>query len=169
MNVKSRNNPQRFFHTLQQQLPAAVARLQDLNAEALARRSGFLARSPRKIPIPKFLKGLLALAPEKDLSLERTASVIGLAAQVTYSKQALSERLTRQIEPFLAEVITAALGPLSHAADARQAWASFGRVLVHDSTVESLPKHLAAAFPRGGNQHGGHYANLKIQWIFKLA
>jgi len=35
----------RFFHTLQQQLPAAVAKLQDIDAEALARRSGFLARS----------------------------------------------------------------------------------------------------------------------------
>jgi len=162
------NKPSRFFHSLQQQLPAAVARLQDIDAEALARRSGFLARAPRKIPIPKFLKGLLALAPEQDLSLERAASVIGLAAEVTYSKQALSERLTRQIEPFLAEVITASFGPLSQSAEARQALASFGRVLVHDSTVESLPKHLAPAFPGGGNQHGGDFANLKIQWICDL-
>ena len=162
------NNPQRFFNSLQQQLPAAVARLQDLDAEALARRSGFLARAPRKIPMPKFLRGLLALAPEKNLSLERAASVIGLAAEVTYSKQALSERLTRQIEPFLAEVITSSFGHLSHSADTRQAMASFARVLVHDSTVESMPKHLAALFPGGGNQHGGDYANLKIQWICDL-
>ena len=162
------NNPQRFFHSLQQQLPAAVARLQDLDAEALARRSGFLARSPRKIPMPQFLRGLLALAPEKDLSLERAARVIGLAARVSYSKQALSERLTRQIEPFLAQVITASFGQLPHSADARQALASFGRVLVHDSTVEGLPKPLAPVFPGGGNQHGGDYANLKIQWICDL-
>ena len=157
-----------FFHTLQPQISAAVARLQAIHAEALARRSGFLARSPRKIPILKFLQGLLALAPEKDLSLERAASVIGLAADVTYSKQALSERLTRHIEPFLANVITASFGHLCHSADARQALASFGRVLVQDSTVVKLPKRLADLFPGGGHQHGGDYANLIIQWICDL-
>jgi hypothetical protein len=162
------NNPHALFHALQQQLPAAVARLQGIDAEALARRSGFLVRSPRKIPISQFLTGLLALAPEKDLSLERAARVIGLAARVSYSKQALSERLTRQIEPFWARVITASFGQLPHSADARPALTSFGRVLVHDSTVEGLPKHLAPIFPGGGNQHGGDYANLKIQWICDL-
>jgi len=49
------NNPPHIFDTLQEQLPAAVAQLQDLDAEALARRSGFLDRSPRKIPISDFL------------------------------------------------------------------------------------------------------------------
>ena len=44
-NVTSMTSAPRFFHTLQQQLPAAVAKLQDIDAEALARRSGFLARS----------------------------------------------------------------------------------------------------------------------------
>jgi hypothetical protein len=80
MNVNPRNKAPRFCNKLQQQLPAAVARLHDIDAEARARHSGFPARSPRKIPIPKFLKGLLALAPEKDLSWERAASVIGLSA-----------------------------------------------------------------------------------------
>jgi hypothetical protein len=47
-----------------------------------------------KVPIPKFLKGLLALAPETDPSLERMASVVGLAADTTYRKQALSQRLS---------------------------------------------------------------------------
>ncbi len=47
-------------------------------------------------------------------------------------------------------------------------WPPLARVLVHDSTVESLPKHLARLFPGGGNQHGGDYANLKIQWICDL-
>jgi hypothetical protein len=145
-----------------------VARLQDIDAEPLARRSGFLVRSPRKIPIPKFLQGLLALAPETDLSLERVASVVGLAAETTYSKQALNERLSDRIQPFLAEVITASLGQLSHSVDTSRLLASFARVLVQDSTVEKLPKHLAHLFPGGGNQHGGDYANLKIQWICDL-
>jgi Transposase DDE domain len=167
-NVNSRTNPCRFFNTLQQQLPAAAARLQDIPAEALARRSGFLARSPRKIPMGHFLKGLLALAPETNLSLERTASVIGLAAQKSYSKQALSERLSPQIQPFLASVITASLGQLPHSVDTSRLLSSFARVLVQDSTVERVPPHLAPLFPGGGNQHGRQGASLKIQWICDL-
>jgi hypothetical protein len=167
MNVKP-TRPQPFFRTLEQQLPVAVAKLQDIDAEALARHAGFLARSPRKIPIDKFLKGLLALAPETDLSLERVASVIGLAAQTTYTKQALSERLSASIQPFLAQVITAFLGQLSHSVDTSRLLESFDRVLVQDSTVQGLPKHLAHLFPGGGNQHGHHCADLKIQWICDL-
>lgn len=168
MHVNSKTHSPRFFNTLQQQLPAAVAKLHNIQAEALARRSGFLIRTPRKIPIPDFLKGLLALAPETNLSLERTASVVGLAAQTTYSKQALDQRLSHQIQPFLATVITELLGQVSHSVHTSQRLESFSRVLVQDSTVESLPKHLARLFPGGGNQHGGDYANLKIQWICDL-
>lgn len=167
MNVNS-THPRPFFHTLEQQLPVAVAKLQDIDAEALARHSGFLARSPRKIPIDKFLKGILALAPETDLSLERAASVIGLAAQTTYTKQALSERLSNSIRPFLAQVITASLGQLPHGVDTSRFLQPFARVLVQDSPVQNLPKHLADLFPGGGNQHGHDGAALKIQWICDL-
>jgi hypothetical protein len=40
--------------------------------------------------------------------------------------------------------------------------------LIQDSTVETLPKHLAKLFPAAGNQHGHDYAALKIQWICDL-
>jgi hypothetical protein len=161
-------NPSAFWDTFLQQLPATLAKLQDLDVESLARQSGFLERSPRKIPILKFVEGLLAVAPESDLTLERIASVIALAAGTTYSKQALGERLSHDIEPFLGRVITALFGQLSQSVRTSQAFESFGRVLVQDSTVENLPKHLAQMFPGAGNQHGGDYAALKIQWICDL-
>lgn len=87
------------------------------------------------------------MAPETHLSLEHIASVIGLAANTTYTKQGLSERLTPAIEAFLARVITALLGQLSPSVPTSQAFRSFERVLVQDSTVETLPKHLAKLFP----------------------
>lgn len=157
-----------FFATLQQQLPAILSQLQALDAEVLARQSGFLKRSPRKIPMSDFLKALLALAPETHLSLEHIASVIALAAHTTYTKQALSQRLSHHIEPFLAQVITAWFGQLSPSVPTSKAFAPFERALVQDSTVESLPKHLAKLFPGAGNQHGQDYAALKIQWICDL-
>jgi len=108
------------------------------------------------------------VAPETHLSLEHIASVIALAAHTTYSKQGLHDRLCPEVESFLALVITALFGQLSHSVGTSQAFASFDRVLVQDSTVETLPKHLAKLFPAAGNQHGHDYAALKIQWVCDL-
>jgi hypothetical protein len=162
------HDPAAFWAAFQQQLPAALTKLRALDVEALARKSGFLERSPRKIPILKFLEAVLALAPESDLTLEHIASVIALAADTTYSKQALSQRLDHQIETFLAQVITALFVQLPQQAQTSRALASFRRVLLHDSTVEKLPSHLAKLFPGSGNQHGQNYAALKIQWVCDL-
>jgi hypothetical protein len=160
--------PSAFFDSLQQQLPIILAKLDALDVEVLARQSGFLERSPRKIPVGKFLQGVLAVAPETHLSLEHLASVIGLAANTTYSKQALSQRLSHPIESFLAQVITVWFGQLAQSVPTSQALASFARVLLQDSTVQTLPKHLAQFYPSAGNQHGHDYAALKIQWICDL-
>jgi hypothetical protein len=168
MNLNAIAHAHPFFHTLQQHLPRAVARLQAIDTEAIARGCGFLVRCARKIPIPTFLQGLLALAPESDLSLERVASVVGLAAGTTYTKQALSERLGEELKPFLAQVITRSMGPTPWSVDLSRSLESFARVVVHDSTVENLPKPLAALFPGCGNQHGQDCASLKIQWVCDL-
>ena len=45
---------------------------------------------------------------------------------------------------------------------------SFGGVLLHDSTVQSLPRHLAAFFPGSSDQKRKIRAALKIQWICDL-
>lgn len=161
-------NPDAFFATFEQQLPALLDRLEALDVEALARQAGFLQRTPRKIPILQFLRGLLAVAPENDLSLEHVAQVIGLAAHTTYTKQALAERLRHSVQEFLARVITAWLGHLAHSLPTSQALTGFSRVLTQDSTTERLPQRLADLFPGSGNQHGHDSAALKIQWIADL-
>jgi hypothetical protein len=157
-----------FFNSLQDRLQSCRHELHALGPETIARATGFLKRSPRKIPIPDFLNGLLAVAPETHLTLEHTAQVIGLAAHTTYTKQALSERLDPDLQAFLVGVITAWLGQLTHHLPVSQALDSFARVLVQDSTSQSLPDHLAKAFRGAGNQHGQDYATLKIQWITDL-
>jgi hypothetical protein len=157
-----------FFSSLCQQVLTRLAQLHNVDAEALARACGFLLRSPRKIPMDDFLRGLLAVAPETNLSLEHIAKVIGLAAHTTYTKQSLDERLSPSLEAFLASVITALFGQLDYALPFAHAFEPFARVLVQDSTSEGLPKHLAALFPGAGNQHGQDYATLKIQWITDL-
>jgi hypothetical protein len=141
---------------------------EDIKAEALARQAGFLRRTPRKIPMADFLVALLALAAESFLTLERAASIIALAAELSYSKQALHKRLTPAIEGFVAQAATALFGQLPEArARFRGLLQPFGRVLLHDSTVETLPEHLAKVFPGSRNQRKS-YAALKIQFITDL-
>jgi hypothetical protein len=139
-----------------------------LDVEALARSSGFLRRCPRKIPMTEFLLALVALAGEAFLTLERVASIIALAAQLSYSKQALHKRLTPAIERFLAQSATALFGQLPEARGRlRGFFAPFRRVLLHDSTVQALPDHLAQIFP-GSRNHRKSFAALKIQFITDL-
>jgi hypothetical protein len=150
------------------QLQDLRRQLRGLNAEALARDSGFLRRTPRKIPLVDLLIALVGLAAESVLTLERIASVIGLAAHQAYSKQALHKRLTPHIEQFLAKAATALFGQLPQAQGCLPGlFQPFRRVLLHDSTVEKLPDHLASLFP-GSRNHLKAFAALKIQFIADL-
>jgi len=115
--------------------------------------------------MPAFLNALLALAPQNHLTLEHIASVIGLAAGCSYTKQSLSQRLSRAIGQFLSQVITSLFGQLCHGPTTSHLLDGFSRVLLQDSTCQALPKHLASVFPGAGNQYCPNHATLKIQWI----
>jgi hypothetical protein len=153
---------------LAENLQQIRTQLTQLDSQRLARRCGFLKRTPRKIPLTAFLLGLVALSAEVALTLERIAAVIGLAADLSYSKQALHKRINASVEQFLAQVATAVFGQL--AGDTRvKGWLRpFRRVLLHDSTVEALPDHLANLFPSSGNQRNRKQAALKIQIMADL-
>jgi len=161
----SSNSLFRFVSDNLNQLRSALA---GVDCQGLARQSGFLERQPRKIPIPKFVLALSALAAETVLSLERVAAVIGLAAGTTYSKQALHKRLCAPLETFLAQVAASLFGQLIVPLADRGWFSSFGRVLLHDSTVQALPPHLASAFAGPRNHRLRPYAALKIQFICDL-
>ena len=142
--------------------------LATLDAESLARASGFLRRRPRKIPMADLLLALCALAGESFLSLERIAALIALAAQCPYSKQAFHQRLSEKLQHFLAAVALRLFGQLSAPLQTQGAFKTFGRVLLHDSTVQSLPRRLAAVFPGSASQTSKNGAALKIQWVCDL-
>lgn len=142
--------------------------LQQTDLLGLGRLSGFVQRLPRKIPIPKLVLALIGLAAETHLTLERIASTISLAANTTYSKQAFADRLSSKIEQFLAHVATALFGQLSGGLKKQGYFAPFQRVLLHDSTVEPLPEHLASVFAGSANAHKRGLASLKLQFVCDL-
>jgi hypothetical protein len=164
----SLNTSRPLARVLSENLQQIRTQLTQLDAQAMARACGLLKRTPRKVPMPVFLLGLVALSAEVTLSLERVAAVIGLAAQKSYSKQALHKRLNASIERFLAQVATTLFGQLSEQTRARGWLGPFRRVLLHDSTVEGLPDHLADFFPGSANPRKKNQASLKIQIIADL-
>lgn len=164
----SKSSSRSLAPALADNLQQIRTQLSKLDAQLVARQSGFLKRVPRKIPVTDFLLALVALAAEATLSLERIAAVIGLVAKLPYTKQALHKRLNATVEKFLAQVATALFGQFAQ--DTRsQGWLRpFGRVLLHDSTVLALPDHLANLFPGSSNQRRKTRASLKIQIISDL-
>lgn len=144
------------------------AHLDQIPSEALARTSGFLQRSPRKIPIPAFLAAVVALGSESVPSLERISKVIGLTAHIAYTKQALHKRLSSTVESFLTLIATS-LFQHTIKSGVERGWLShFPRVLLQDSTTEPVPLHLADAFPGSRNQRRRKRGNLKLQFITDL-
>jgi len=157
-----------LYKALIQPLLYLRAALAQLDPEAIARQSGFLRRSPRKIPIIDLVVGFCALASESFLSLERIASVIGLAAQCTYSKQSFHQRLPQGVQRFLTQLALALFSKMSDPLRNRGYFAAFKRVLVHDSTIQSLPRALAPFFPGSCDQKSKTRAAIRIQWVCDL-
>jgi len=170
MSTPSKKAPgqQTLAQTLADNRHQIRTQLLQLDTQALARKSGFLKRRPRKISMTDFLLALVALSAETVLSLERIAAVIRLVAQVSYTKQALQKRLTAHIELFLAQVATTLFGQFSQAVGTQGWFGPFRRVLLHDSTVQALPSRLARLFPGSGNQRRYASASLRIQFVTDL-
>jgi hypothetical protein len=143
-------------------------RLAQIDCDAVARQSGFLIRKTRKIPVVALLLALIALAPQGRISLERIASVTGLAAGCNYAKQAFQKRLKPTIEDFLGRIAALLLVDLSAKVCAQGLFKPFKRVLVHDSTCHSLPEHLASFFPGSKNQRNKPSSILKIQLVVDI-
>jgi hypothetical protein len=156
-----RTSLQDNLHHLQRQLERA-------DLETLARQTRFQLRSARKIPVRKLALSLVALAAETAFSLERVASVIALAAKTSYSKQAFHQRLGPSLPLFLAQLAAVLFGQISLPVQNQGWFKHFGRVLLHDSTVEPLPEHLASAFPGPSNGRKRAYAAVKLQFVCDL-
>jgi hypothetical protein len=161
-------SPKPLLVSLHQSLERLRSTLMALDVEAIARRSGFLRRRPRKVPMTDLALALIAAGTESTLSLERVAHWIGLAANTSYSKQAFHKRLGPQVEPFLAGLAASLFGSFLEPLRTDGWLAPFKRVLLHDSTTLPLPDRLAAVFPGARNARNKAKATLKIQCVAEL-
>lgn len=144
-----------------------IEEIEAMDIESLARTTGFQQRSQRKIQIMDLVLGILAVASAGRLSFERVATSIGRRAGKRYSKQALHKRLGPAVSDFLLAVFGRCMQHSMHEPLERGLFASFKRVLLHDSSVIALPLRFAKDFPGSANRRKS-FAQLKIQVVCDL-
>jgi hypothetical protein len=144
--------------------------LQQIDCDRLARKTGFIKRSPRKVTATQLLQALAVAAFQPRCSFRAIAALVGFIARQEISKQAIAKRLQWQCVHFVRSALFALIGNLSEgdALRKRGVFSSFRRVLIGDSTNVALPEHLADDFPGAANQRKKKRAGLKIQVLYEL-
>lgn len=144
-----------------------VAEVETMDVEAVARSTGFQKRKQRKIDLRHMALGILSLAATGHLCFERVAAAVARRAKRAYSKQALHKRLNASIVEFLAALFIHCLQPALREGKAKGLFATFNRVLLHDSTTVLLPDRYAKDFPGSTNQRKT-FSQLKLQVVCDL-
>jgi hypothetical protein len=139
------------------------------NVDLLARQTGFVRRTPKKVTPAGFLLTACLFALQTCGSLAAFAQLWAMLHQQTLSKQAVHKRCSAAAVAFLQAVLQSILGssitlpglpcPLSGV---------FRRILIQDSTNLALPKKLVALFPGPSNQQSQNQSSLKIQATLDL-
>ena len=156
------------LHTLDANLQQIRVQIARLDAQAMARQSGFppaKAAEDTHDGFPARL-GRLGRRSRAFPGADRRRHRLG---RPTHLFQAgAPKRLNAPVESFLAQVATALIRRTREERSHPGLFRPFRRVLLHDSTVEALPDHLADLFPGSSNQRKKKRAALKIQFIADL-
>jgi hypothetical protein len=144
--------------------------LEPLDLNGLARRAGFWRRQPRKLWPLTFIQSCCLLLANRAVSYRRWAILIGTLTNQTYAKQSLFERMTGHAAAFVQSVVVSLVGQLAGVRERvlPAALEAFGRVIIQDSTILTLPPKLARFFPGGRNQHGSLGGMLRVQGLYDL-
>ena len=111
--------------------------------------------------------GIMAVVAAGRLSFERVASSIARRARKPYSKQALQKRLQPSVARLFIAILGRCLQPALKEAITGGIFATFNRVLLHDSSTIALPERYAKDFPGSANQCKS-CSLLKIQVVCDL-
>lgn len=144
--------------------------LEPLDLDTLARRTGFRRRKPKKLPPLTFIQSCCLLLVEKKVSYRRWAILIGTLINQTYAKQSLFERMTPRAVRFVQSVVLSLVGQLSLGQQRvlPPVLDAFRRIIIHDSTILTLPPKLVRFFRGGRNQHGSQGGMLRVQGFYDL-
>jgi hypothetical protein len=144
--------------------------LEPLDVSRLAQETRFQRRKPKKLSPLVFIQSCCLLLANQKVSLRQWAMLIGTLINQTYAKQSLFERMSASAAQFMQRVVLGLVGQLSLSPQRvlPAALESFGRVLIQDSTILTLPAKLRRFFPGARNQHGSLGGMLRVQGLYDL-
>ena len=152
---------------MQRNSPADSPLLTLPDLDALAKESKFVIRKSPKMDASTFLQTLSGAVASGLASHNQIA--IGLAQRTgqTISSQAIFERFSDASTAFLTGVMHRLFGQRFSSSFSEGELGAIRRILVEDSTVQTMPKANAELFPAHGNRHGST-AGVKIDFAYDL-
>jgi hypothetical protein len=134
----------------------------------IGKQSGFTARKCKKISSFHFVLGFIISCSNGKNTFSDWAAQIGWLNGKSLSKQAVFDRIHDRTTVFAKQLLEHALLQISGNNFDTELFASFGKVVLHDSTTLRLPQVLSSVFPGSRNQHGGQKAIARIQSMFDI-
>ncbi len=157
-----------FEAAVRSNIAKVKTKLDHLDIEAVARETGIIQRTERKLSANQFLLALLALSTGRAPTLERIAAVVQLIIGESFSKQAVSKRIGHGIDQFLGRIVAGLFSELKSRSDQKGLFSAFNRVLLQDSTTLKLPDRFRDSFPGSANQSKHTQSSMKIQLVSDL-
>ncbi|RYD18403.1 MAG: hypothetical protein EOP88_22695, partial [Verrucomicrobiaceae bacterium] len=117
----------------------------DAMLHQLAKDSGFLRRSPRKVTPGHFIKAVMLAGAQESVSFNSLARQAGRVSGINGSRQNMARRCGEHSVHFMRRVVDLALQ--RRAAAAIPATSTFQRVIIHDGTLIHLADSLREHFP----------------------
>ena len=131
--------------------PSASSLLPEAVLHSIARSSGLVTRTSHKFTPRAFVLALLGAVSGGASSLNQIAAGLACLAPHAMSRQGLHGRFSERSSAFLEALVGSVVARRAGRAFAALRGGPFRRVLVEDSTVVSMSKGNAEAFPNDGN------------------
>jgi len=141
------------------------ARTEQMDVETLARQTGVIKRTPRKLSASGLLQVIIALSSGRAPTQEEIAAAASLLLDDSYSKEAVRKRLNNNVDVFLAAIIAAVFADMTKDSAGNDNLKYFNRVILQDSTNIALPEKFSSVFPGSPNQSSSNVSSMKIQLI----
>lgn len=135
--------------------------------DALARESRFVIRQSPKMDPSTFLQTLCGAVASGFASHNQIAMGLSQRSGAAISSQAIHGRFSEASTAFLTGVMHRLFGQRFSAGLSNGTLGMIRRILVEDSSIQTLPKANAGAFPAHGNRHGST-AGVKFDFAYDL-